>query len=262
MTQKTIASLLLTMCFAASAGPAPAQVCTPAQECGDVNQIDGVTVADALGVLRRAIGLGVTLSCTCSGGDECPGGGLVETGQSICWDPLDNTAPVSTIPCIGTGQDGELRRGVSVNFVDNGDGTVTDTNTTLMWEKLSDDNSIHDWDYTQYQWTGAFYQKIKELNDQAFADHDDWRVPNAKELSTLIDYSFLVAPAVSSAFHLDCAPGCSVTNCSCTKSASYWTSTTLQSISTNAWILNFSNAQITTAGKTAYNYVRAVRGGY
>jgi hypothetical protein len=39
-------------------------------------------------------------------------------------------------------------------YVDNGDGTITDSKTGLMWEKLSDDGSIHDWDAT-YTWADA-----------------------------------------------------------------------------------------------------------
>ena len=37
-------------------------------------------------------------------------------------------------------------------FVDNGDGTITDTKTGLQWEKKSDDGTIHDQDDT-YTWT-------------------------------------------------------------------------------------------------------------
>jgi hypothetical protein len=266
MTKTTILTVLLATLLAASPAPVVAQTCTPAQACGDINDADGVTVVDALGVLRRAIGLPVTLSCSCTGGDECPIGGLVETGLAVCWDPLDTVNPVSKTPCAGTRQDGDLRAGVPFDFVDNGDGTITDRNTTLMWEKLSDDNSIHDQDYTQHQWAGAFYEKVEQLNDEAFAGHNDWRVPNVKELSTLIDYSFTASPTVPAIFNNLCKSGCTVTNCSCTKGSQYWTSTSLDAAGTaggvNAWVINFQNAVISTEGKTQYNFVRAVRGGY
>ena len=61
------------------------------------------------------------------------------TGQMTCWDRLG-----SVIPCAGTGQDGDLRKGAPLSYTDNGDGTITDNNTGLMWEKLSHDGSIHD----------------------------------------------------------------------------------------------------------------------
>lgn len=49
-----------------------------------------------------------------------------------------------------------------MSFTDNGDGTITDNRTGLMWEKLSDDGSIHDKD-TTYTWHNAG-TKITALN--------------------------------------------------------------------------------------------------
>ena len=64
--------------------------------------------------------------------------------------------------------------------MDNGDGTITDTKTGLMWEKLSDDGSIHDKD-TAYTWANAFAVKVATLNGGGgFAGHTDWRVPNVQ----------------------------------------------------------------------------------
>ena len=74
----------------------------------------------------------------------------LETGQTACWN-----AAGQPISCAGTGQDGELQNGLHRGYVDNGDGTITDTSTGLMWEKLSDDTSIHDKDNV-YTWTNAF----------------------------------------------------------------------------------------------------------
>ena len=71
-------------------------------------------------------------------GCGCP---LPATGQTTCWDSNGNA-----ISCAGTGQDGELRKGAALAYVDNGDGTVTDVNTGLVWEKLSHDGSVHDED--------------------------------------------------------------------------------------------------------------------
>ena len=56
---------------------------------------------------------------------------LPKTGQTTCWDTIGNV-----IPCPGTGQDGEIQAGVawpSPRFNDNGNGTVTDKLTGLMW---------------------------------------------------------------------------------------------------------------------------------
>ena len=62
-------------------------------------------------------------------------------------------------------------------FQDNGDGTITDQATGLMWQR--DDSGMG------YNWQQALaYAKGLEL-----ADHDDWRLPNAKELQSIVDYT-------------------------------------------------------------------------
>src|SRR5437016_10972638 len=80
--------------------------------------------------------LGFVMLLLPRGAWACP---LLATGQTTCWDSNGNV-----IPCAGTGQDGELRKGAPLAYVDNGDGTITDVNTGLMWEQLSHDGSVHD----------------------------------------------------------------------------------------------------------------------
>ena len=48
------------------------------------------------------------------------------------------------ISCAGTGQDGEIQAGGTLSYTDNGNGTITDNNTKLVWEKKSADGTIHD----------------------------------------------------------------------------------------------------------------------
>lgn len=63
------------------------------------------------------------------------------------------------------------------NFVNNGDGTISDLATGLMWQK-TDDGVGKDWE-------GALaYAEGLEL-----AGHSDWRLPNAKELQSIVDYT-------------------------------------------------------------------------
>jgi hypothetical protein len=63
------------------------------------------------------------------------------------------TPPLKTgqTSAYGTGSDGNLQKGASRAYTDNGDGTITDNTTGLMWEKKSDDGTIHDKDNT-YTW--------------------------------------------------------------------------------------------------------------
>jgi hypothetical protein len=261
MTFAPIALAMAATLTLAAAMPAPAQVCTPSYDCGDINADDDVTVADALGVLRRSIGLSVNLTCLCDGGGECPLGGVTETGQTECWDDLDLTLPITSIDCPGSGQDGDLQKGLPPDFVDNLDGTITDNRTKLTWEKLSNDTTIHDYNDKSFLWAGAF-QKIDELNAIAFAGFNDWRLPQVRELQSLVDFSAF-DPAVPDLFDKSCAPGCTILTCSCTNSNDYWSSTTYGQAPQNAWIVDGRDGSSTPLGpKTLYKFVRAVRGGY
>ncbi|MBU1094951.1 MAG: DUF1566 domain-containing protein [Bacteroidetes bacterium] len=62
-------------------------------------------------------------------------------------------------------------------FVDNGDGTVCDIATGLMWQK-ADDGIGRDWE------EALVYAENLEL-----ATYSDWRLPNAKELQSIVDYT-------------------------------------------------------------------------
>jgi hypothetical protein len=260
MNTKKIARALVALSLVASVGPASGQMCTPAQVCGDVNGIEGVTVADALGVLRRSIGLSVDLSCSCDSNEDATGA-LSSTKQTTCWDPQDTQAPVTVIDCPGTGQDGDYQRGLVPLFEDTGNGTVLDKRTGLLWEKLSNDTSVHDYNDQAFLWAGAF-QKIKELNDIAFAGFTDWRVPNIRELASLTDYG--ASPAVPVEFNDACGQGCTIFTCSCTfTTGDYWSSTTNQQTPTNAWTIDAKTGEVSPNGaKGQLKYVRAVRGGF
>src|SRR5947208_855784 len=185
----------------------------------------------------------------------CP---LPATGQTTCWNSSGNV-----ISCAGTGQDGELRRGAPLAYADNGNGTVTDLNTGLVWEKLSDDGTVHDKANT-YTWANAFTAHVAALNFTSFAGYNDWRLPNVRELQSIVNYQN-VNPAVSSAsaFNTNCAPGCPATTCSCTASGDYWSSTSSVSDPWNAWYVGFSYGRVDafgrSGGKSSAAYVRAVR---
>jgi hypothetical protein len=87
-------------------------------------------------------------------------GQRLKTGQTLCYDDVG-----TVIACAGTGQDAELQKGLAGAYTDNGNGTITDTGTGLMWEKLSDDGTIHDKD-TAYTWLDAFSTKVAMLTRQ------------------------------------------------------------------------------------------------
>ena len=180
--------------------------------------------------------------------------GFPATGQMTCWDTSG-----TVISCTGAGQDGDTRAGATLTYVDNGDGTITDLNTGLTWEKKSVDGTIHDRD-TTYVWSDAFTIFIAGLNTTSFAGHTDWRLPNAKELQSIMNYEN-TNPSVAPAFNTACLPGCSVLTCSCTKAADHWSATTNANVPINAWRGDFFAGFIRPGDKTGGNFVRAVRGG-
>ncbi len=104
------------------------------------------------------------------------------TGQTTCWNSAGQV-----ISCTGTGQDGDIQAVATLVYTGNGDGTITDNNTKLVWEKQSGGGSIHDIDNV-YTWADAFAVHVAGLNAANFAGHNDWRLPNVKELLSIIDY--------------------------------------------------------------------------
>src|SRR5262245_3355275 len=165
---------------------------------------------------------------------KTPTGQVARTGQTACYDTIG-----AAVACSGSGQDGELQKGLPRAYVDNGDGTVTDLNTGLMWEKKSDDGGIHDMD-NAYTWADAFSGFIAALNSGAgFADHTDWRLPNIKELQSLGLSRPCFNPPVAPAFDTNCVPGCTVTTCSCAATAAgpfyFWSSTSYGPAPNEAW---------------------------
>jgi len=184
---------------------------------------------------------------------------LVQTGQTVC---DQGSGTLGECPGSPSGQDGDIQAGQAFAYTDNGDGTISDNSTKLMWEKLSDDGGIHDWDNT-YTWQRAFNAKIAVLNrDPCFAGYCDWRLPNRRELDSLVDAD-RKAPAVAPAFNTACTRGCSVTTCSCTQLDYYWTSTSYADIPNFAWAVNCNVGDVSAFEKIPdIEYaVRAVRGG-
>ena len=262
MIKATFVTAALLVAVSASTALALEEVCAPVQPCGDVNDSGSVTASDSLAVLKKSVGQPAEMICQCQV-EICAEGALLNSGQITCYDPLDLTNPVDTIECFNSGQDGEFQRGLVFDYVDNGDGTITDQKTGLIWEKLADDGGIHDFQDFAYQWAGA-YGKINNLNamnaGSGFANHNDWRLPNVRELASLVNYS-ASNPSISSAFETDCGAGCSVTECSCTHTKPYWSSTTAAASLNSAWSVNFATGAVASTAKTVYNYVRAVRAG-
>jgi hypothetical protein len=232
---------------------------------GDLGSLQAV-IADHADTLAAALAGAPLVDCpgdltactdALAASDAEPRGQPLKSGQNACY-----SAQGALVSCAGTGQDGDFQKGVAPQYVDNGDGTITDHATGLMWEKLSDDDSVHDRD-TTYSWPDAF-GKVETLNLATFGGYGDWRLPNAKELQSIINFA-RVNPMVAPVFIVpDCVPNCTVLTCSCTKADHYWSSTTFLNFNgggfENAWTVDFLQGQLGARNKElGLRYVRAVR---
>jgi hypothetical protein len=170
---------------------------------------------------------------------------------------------VSLVPTPGSaqaqGRGGGPAPAQAGRFVDNGDETITDTQTGLMWEKKTtavgsgtSANDVRDVDNT-FTWEYAMNEYVDRLNgrliananDGAFARHTDWRVPTMPELQSIVDTS---------------APGRINPIFGPNASASYWTSSKrLLGPTAVPWYVGFGTDIPVYVGQPFRFHVRAVR---
>jgi hypothetical protein len=159
----------------------------------------------------------------------------VRSGQLDNADPLypANIWKTGQTTSYGAMDDGDLKRGVTwpvPRFADPGDGTITDNLTGLMWSKNADlpDGTMN--------WQGAL-DYVKALNSGAgLGGYHDWRLPNMKELFSLIDFSRYY-PALPDGHPFDNV-----------QSNKYWSSTA----SSNNWLVAWS--VVIWDGAVGHNY--------
>jgi len=225
------------------------------------------------------------VTCAITPPTKCSGAACIGAlASTTCIDAADTNGDGR----IDAGDGGYCNR---LQFIDNGDGTITDNYSGLMWEKKDQAGGLHNY-ATPYTWAGScgcttghctglephcqpdasaasacfsgapdpqfgcglcssgcnvdpngsgatttIWGWLAQLNQQHFAGYSDWRIPtynddDTGELETIVDPYFLcfaaspAQPCVTAAFNSGCAPGCSVTGCSCTDSDYYYWSAT------------------------------------
>ena len=168
---------------------------------------------------------------------DCSGAPVAKTGQTITYEP---------------GDDGNLQKGVAwpnPRFIDNGDGTVTDNLTGLIWLKNANCFSVLDWTLAL---GAANALKSGECSLTDGSNEGDWRLPNIKELLSLVDFS-QYDPALPSGH-----PFSSV------QFGSYHTSTsTAEAFSSTSFVrfLDIITGNVGYAPKSFTYYIWPVRGG-
>lgn len=82
------------------------------------------------------------------------------------------------------GDDGDLQKGFDVEprFTDNGDGTITDNSTGLVWPQNWNGPGANNGNFL------TWYEQVAWARALDFAGHTDWRIPNAIEHVSLYDY--------------------------------------------------------------------------
>lgn len=97
-----------------------------------------------------------------------------------------------------------------------------------------------------HQWANAI-TAITAMNTEVYAGYSDWRLPNARELTSIIDYG-RNTPCIDTAFFT-------------TVNSFYWSSTTYSGWTVGAWAWDFDYSPALGDAKTNTHYVRPVRGG-
>ena len=187
---------------------------------------------------------------------------VAKTGQTQCWDSNGNLL----VSCDGTGQDGEYQMGIDPviaptggnmgayntpawtgeRFTDNGDGTVTDNLTALVWLKDSTCLGAQDWANVLSS-CNDLANGICGLTDGSTAGQ--WRLPNVNELHSLIDLT-QSNPALPSGHPF-------IGNLS----SGYWSSSTGAGKPDDAWYVYFYDGFVGYYHKKDDAHVRCVRGG-
>lgn len=109
---------------------------------------------------------------------------IVDTGQTKCYDATsDMTCPASGESFYG--QDAQLS-GNQPSFTNNGDGTITDNVTSLMWQKSPDTDEDGDIDASDKVTYSAAVSGASKLS---LGGYSDWRLPTIKELYSLMDFN-------------------------------------------------------------------------
>jgi hypothetical protein len=131
-------------------------------------------------------------------------------------------------------------------YTDHGDGTVTDKQTGLMWQKCTlglTGTSCASGTALTLTWQAA----LASANNNTDNGYSDWRVPNKNELESLVE------DACSN-------PAINETVFPATVSSGYWSSSPYAGHGSVAWYVGFSNGGVNNNDKYYSDYVRLVRG--
>ncbi|MBN1944525.1 MAG: DUF1566 domain-containing protein [Bradymonadales bacterium] len=175
------------------------------------------------------------------------------TGQTTCYD---GSAALESCPADGAPFCGQDAQYAGLDYCEPFDFTfggtapeevVTDSHTGLMWQRTlpvayegcSGSKSVGE----SCSWTEA----VAYCDGLSYAGHEDWRLPRARELESILFYG-----EVGAAIDPDAFPGAS--------GGMFWTSTARADNPDVAWYVNFASGDLFSFPKTFKQDVRCVRG--
>ena len=167
--------------------------------------------------------------------EACP---VLQTGQRSCHD-----ADGRETPCQGSGQDAEFRRGLawpSPRFEAQGED-VCDRLTGLIWTRDASPGEL------PMTWREAF-DFVAGLNREKRRGFADWRLPNRRELRSLVSHQTRRPALPEDHPFINVFPGW------------YWTSTSAAIGPAHAWYVNLDGARMFYGGKDQSFLVWPVRG--
>jgi hypothetical protein len=213
----------------------------------------GTFTPPVVGNISAGVTFGVSNSQTGTYTPGTPGTGVPKTNQAVCYDVSG-----SVITCTSTGQDAELTKGFARSYTDNGDGTITDNATGLVWQKCSDGlsgSTCSTGTAATINWTDALTYCS---SNTAGLPGSSWYLPNYLQLVSLLDFGVSAAPFINVTYF----PG------TVTGGNGYWSSNQIPSSASSGSYSNGETIRMSVVSNTLTNNldqistadVRCVRG--
>lgn len=135
-------------------------------------------------------------------------------------------------------------------FQDNGDGSITDLRTRLVWKRCAEGQT---WESATATCSGAatthsWTESLALAKSTSFAGRSDWRLPNRKELESIVEFC-----GHSPAINLVLFPA--------TPSERFWSSSTYLPDAARAWEVYFFDGYVGASHKMISVHLRLVRDG-
>lgn len=157
----------------------------------------------------------------------------------------------TTVHAAQTCRTGSLPASTPDNILlDNSDGTISDTESGLMWKRCMEGVSGDGCDTgapSLFTWQEALEQASRVNSGAGFAGYQDWRLPNIKELLTIVEEQCYEPTINLNRFpHTPIAPA--------------WSGSPLTSLPDLAWVVRFDYGYVTSIRRSdREGLVRLVR---